>query len=771
MLKIVTIIAIIFCLPLDTAISFSGNGSGTETDPYQITNVHQLQEMNDNLSAHYILMNDIDASVTRNWNIGDHDGDPETPDSAMGFVPVGNFEEENSFAGFTGSLDGQGHSISNIFINRPIEDDVGFFGYIDFKGEVKNAHLTNSYVNGNNVVGGFCAMADHATFNRCSYSGYVFGNYAGGFCGHISKTVISNCFSDVFVDGYEYIAGFCCQNYNNSLIEFCYSIFRQDFQYLGIGGFCFQNGDSCISNCYVELAGYTGYWGDPFCNHNGGYISYSYCYSDECIIYNYNKTYYIDDFKDMINKETFNNWDFRNIWFLDENKSPQLRWTKSSFSGNGKGTEGNPYIITNIDELQQIIYDPTAHYEIVNNIDASSTSDWTTDRGFFPINGFSGYLDGNNYIVDGLILNRPKLDYLSPFGIIYGASIKDVTLKNVYISGSNYLGGFFSRSISDFSGSIENCDVSGEIFGKDYIGGFCGINENSIFNSSSSCRIFGMDYIGGFCSINESIVKRSKANTFISANGYIGGFSAINKNLIEMSKVKCELYGYYDVGGFCSKNEDKILNSYVDGELTGYEYAWITGFCSENDVKTDFGSIENCYSSVKLSSKNMAFGICSENLASDILNCYWDTQTSGIAESDGGEGKTTTEMMMQSTFENWDFYDIWCIVEGQTYPHLQCFVDCDTLVSVPTIESNERLEIYPNPATSHITLSLGEEFISAPEIDIIDYLGNVIRWTPFGRWSPSDKSITINTSSLSPGVYFLRLRCGEKLEVRKFVVI
>jgi WD40 repeat protein len=89
-----------------------------------------------------------------------------------------------------------------------------------------------------------------------------------------------------------------------------------------------------------------------------------------------------------------------------------------------------------------------------------------------------------------------------------------------------------------------------------------------------------------------------------------------------------------------------------------------------------------------------------------------------------------------------------------------------------TIENNVcKNDIHPNPATSQITLSLGEEFVSTPEIDIIDYLGNVKRCTTSSRWSPSEKSITINTSSLSPGVYFLRVRSGEKVEVRKFVVL
>jgi hypothetical protein len=77
------------------------------------------------------------------------------------------------------------------------------------------------------------------------------------------------------------------------------------------------------------------------------------------------------------------------------------------------------------------------------------------------------------------------------------------------------------------------------------------------------------------------------------------------------------------------------------------------------------------------------------------------------------------------------------------------------------------LILHPNPATSQITLSLGEEFISAPEIDIIDYLGNAFK--PVYEINGSE--ITVNTSSLSPGVFFLRVRSGEMVEVKKFMVV
>jgi hypothetical protein len=60
--------------------------------------------------------------------------------------------------------------------------------------------------------------------------------------------------------------------------------------------------------------------------------------------------------------------------------------------------------------------------------------------------------------------------------------------------------------------------------------------------------------------------------------------------------------------------------------------------------------------------------------------CFWDTQTSGQAQSVGGVGRATAEMQTVNTFlqAHWDFVgetvngteDIWWIDEGQDYPRL-----------------------------------------------------------------------------------------------------
>jgi len=83
--------------------AFSGLGSGTLADPYNITSCPQLQEMDDDQTAHYFLNNDIDCGSFGN------------------FVPIGAPRTTGSFdpgGTFTGSFDGNEHTISNLQINN-----------------------------------------------------------------------------------------------------------------------------------------------------------------------------------------------------------------------------------------------------------------------------------------------------------------------------------------------------------------------------------------------------------------------------------------------------------------------------------------------------------------------------------------------------------------------------------------------------------------------------------------------------------------------------
>ncbi len=123
----VLLLALSFALLCSSRVSaFSGDGAGTELDPYIITTCDQLQEMSTAVDADYELGNNIDCSEESFTSVGTV-GDP-----------------------FTGSLDGTGYTISNLDIDGT--DEIGLFGYTS--GAVfKSFRIANSSVSGNSAVG------------------------------------------------------------------------------------------------------------------------------------------------------------------------------------------------------------------------------------------------------------------------------------------------------------------------------------------------------------------------------------------------------------------------------------------------------------------------------------------------------------------------------------------------------------------------------------------------------------------------------------------
>jgi hypothetical protein len=129
-----------------SAFGFSGAGSGTESDPYVIATVQQLQEMQSDLGAYYELGNDIDAGETRGWNAG------------AGFEPVGDGTNP-----FTGKFDGCMFTITGLYINRPITDLVGLFGYITDGAIVQRVGLVEVDITGRRNSGPLVGCSSGAT--------------------------------------------------------------------------------------------------------------------------------------------------------------------------------------------------------------------------------------------------------------------------------------------------------------------------------------------------------------------------------------------------------------------------------------------------------------------------------------------------------------------------------------------------------------------------------------------------------------------------------
>lgn len=112
-------------------------GSGTADDPYLITSTSELQAMEDDLSANYSLTRNIDASGTASAH------------NSRGFDPISTRIEE-----FSGSLDGNNHTVTGLTINRSNESAIGLVGKTTINASVVDITLRDVSVNGLQNVGG-----------------------------------------------------------------------------------------------------------------------------------------------------------------------------------------------------------------------------------------------------------------------------------------------------------------------------------------------------------------------------------------------------------------------------------------------------------------------------------------------------------------------------------------------------------------------------------------------------------------------------------------
>ncbi len=147
---------------------FSGEGAGTAASPYEITDWHELNEVRDYLSSHFRLMNNLDKNSAgyNDYNDG------------VGWEPIG-----TSAFPFTGTFNGGGNTITDLFIDRPGANHVGLFGATGSYAGISNLGLVDVDVTGGSHVAGLVGLS-WATIGNSYVTGEVDGgSYVGGLAG------------------------------------------------------------------------------------------------------------------------------------------------------------------------------------------------------------------------------------------------------------------------------------------------------------------------------------------------------------------------------------------------------------------------------------------------------------------------------------------------------------------------------------------------------------------------------------------------------------
>ena len=164
---------------------------------HTISTPEDLDKVRYDMTGDYVLANDIDMT-------------------GRNFVPFGIVN--NTTAGkFTGTFDGQGHTIKGLKYDVSDKGEVGLFSQTD-NATIKNLIIEGAYFKGNANVGGIVGQMYRTTITDCAVlNSYIEGrDHVGAIAGEIAQTkvgdsyeggTITNCFSDARIKTREYQAG------------------------------------------------------------------------------------------------------------------------------------------------------------------------------------------------------------------------------------------------------------------------------------------------------------------------------------------------------------------------------------------------------------------------------------------------------------------------------------------------------------------------------------------------------------------------------------
>jgi hypothetical protein len=406
--------------------------------------------------------------------------------------------------------------------------------------------------------------------------------------------------------------------------------------------------------------------------------------------------------------------------------------TSGQFTGMGAGTTGNPYVITNADQLNEVrnflssnfilandislwvspynngegwvpIGEPAASYTILDLSQAIGGSFTITGEGYeglsttapislptdrwaiedacmfanimmvnvqelgsnqYIVDGvnnynfdlvegtattqliqkfpFTGVFNGNGKTISNLYINRSTGNNQGLFGGTQNATIINLTLNNVNLTGANEVGGLIGSAENT---SINNCHSNGTISSGGRAGGLVGSIKNysykTISNCSSSGTVTAISQAGGlfgYC-YGSSLNSCYSSSNIMTSQGYTGG-----------------LVGFLSVSN--------VNNCYATGPVSGENGIFVGGFIGYTIIV----NVSNSYYSGTVTSTNSYTGSLL-GYGNDIANgVYWNASTSGQTKVSGSGavpgayGRNTDEMTYPyaaNTFEGWDFVNAW----------------------------------------------------------------------------------------------------------------
>jgi len=242
---------------------YVGGGNTPLSQNLEIRTWYDLAAITDNLDGNHILMNDLDSTTD-----GYEELASPTANQGKGWEPIGFFGPLGGgcggyaagaapwWFGLTGTFDGQGYEIRDLFINRPDESGVrpvGLFGSINEGGIIKNVSVVNVTVTGCEYVGGLAGWNYYGTVSNSYSSGNVTGNEnVGGLVGENWFGGVFNSYSTGNVTGEWCVGGLVAYN-DEGTVSNSYST-GSVIGYGAVGGgLVGYNDEGTVSNSFWDI--------------------------------------------------------------------------------------------------------------------------------------------------------------------------------------------------------------------------------------------------------------------------------------------------------------------------------------------------------------------------------------------------------------------------------------------------------------------------------------------------------------------------------------
>ena len=485
-----------------------------------------LRNIENNVAGKYILMVDLDMTGEE-------------------FTPIGIAWEKR----FTGTLEGNYHTISNLTINSDNEY-VGMFANIN-GGTVQNLTLENvnvksTYKSTNSSIGTLCGHMGNGNIDNIRIIGIgkiesakeAYSHSIGGIIGGFSNGSISNSYTTIDIDASAttiYVGGIVGKGSATTIYN-CYTTgkFTANGKNSSVGGIA-GSYSSTITNCYATgLIVGNDYAGGLIGSSSGVIINN--CYT------------------------TGNVTGVRGVGGLvgEITKSDKSEIRNSYAMGTVTGSNSVGGLVGSADRT------------IIDNTYATGTVTGTNSVG-----GLVGRLYNTIYVNNS---NNSSISNSHAIGEVIGIGDSINIGGLVGFTGSSGLNGNYDV------GTISNCYAIGDVTGTNRVGGLVGSSNNDlkINTSYSKGNVIGTTEVGGLIGSVSSSGGNTTNNTYAlgsvtgddKVGGLVGYFSSASitlKNSYAIGKTKAKSGTAGGLIGVKKYDNVTITNSYYSPKLTGCE--------------------------------------------------------------------------------------------------------------------------------------------------------------------------------------------------------